>query len=55
ATQAPDIDGVVALEGEFREGEMVAVRITGAGDYDLAGVRQQPAEPSRVDMGIARP
>ena len=35
---APEIDGVVILEGEVPVGEMVPVRITGALAYDLTGV-----------------
>jgi ribosomal protein S12 methylthiotransferase len=34
---APEIDGLVLVEGEVRVGEMVPVRITGAMPYDLAG------------------
>ena len=43
AEQAPDIDGGVVLEGEFEIGEMVAVRVTGAEDYDLTGRRAEPS------------
>ncbi len=35
--QAPEIDGVVALEGDARPGEFVKVEITGATEVDLAG------------------
>jgi ribosomal protein S12 methylthiotransferase len=35
---APEIDGMVVLEGEIPPGEMVPVRITGAMAYDLSGV-----------------
>lgn len=35
--QAPEIDGVVALEGDARPGEFVKVEITGATEIDLAG------------------
>jgi ribosomal protein S12 methylthiotransferase len=34
---APEIDGVVLIEGEVPEGELVPVRITGALTYDLTG------------------
>jgi ribosomal protein S12 methylthiotransferase len=34
---APEIDGVVLIEGEVPAGEMVPVRITGAMAYDLVG------------------
>jgi ribosomal protein S12 methylthiotransferase len=34
---APEIDGMVILEGELGDGELVAARITGAMPYDLAG------------------
>jgi ribosomal protein S12 methylthiotransferase len=35
---APEIDGMVLIEGEIPVGEMVPVRITGAMTYDLTGV-----------------
>lgn len=35
--QAPEIDGVVALEGDARPGEFVKVEITGATELDLSG------------------
>lgn len=35
---APEIDGLVIVEGELPVGEMVPVRITGAMAYDLSGV-----------------
>lgn len=38
---APEIDGLVFIEGEARIGEIVPVRITGAMAYDLTGVPAQ--------------
>ncbi len=35
---APEIDGLVVVEGEYASGEMVPVRITGAMAYDLTGI-----------------
>ena len=35
---APEIDGMVIVEGELPEGEVTPVRITGAMTYDLTGV-----------------
>jgi len=35
---APEIDGMVLVEGEITPGELVPVRITGAMTYDLSGV-----------------
>jgi ribosomal protein S12 methylthiotransferase len=35
---APEIDGMVVVEGEYPIGEMIPVRITGAMAYDLTGV-----------------
>lgn len=35
---APEIDGLVLVEGEIPEGEMLPIRITGAMTYDLNGV-----------------
>jgi len=34
---APEIDGMVVVEGEIPVGEMAPVRITGALPYDLSG------------------
>jgi ribosomal protein S12 methylthiotransferase len=42
---APEIDGLVLIEGDVPLGEIVPVRITGALEYDLAGT---------VDLGEAR-
>jgi ribosomal protein S12 methylthiotransferase len=38
---APEIDGLVFVEGEVEIGEIVPVRITGAMAYDLTGVPAQ--------------
>jgi ribosomal protein S12 methylthiotransferase len=38
---APEIDGMVFVEGKAKVGEMVPVRITGAMAYDLTGVLAQ--------------
>jgi ribosomal protein S12 methylthiotransferase len=35
---APEIDGLVLLEGKMEVGAMLPVRITGATTYDLLGV-----------------
>ncbi len=35
---APEVDGVVRLDGDLRSGDLIPVRITAAGDYDLVGV-----------------
>jgi ribosomal protein S12 methylthiotransferase len=35
---APEIDGMVIIEGELPEGDLSQVRITGAMTYDLIGV-----------------
>ena len=39
---APEIDGMVLVEGKAKVGEIVPVRITGAMVYDLTGVLAQP-------------
>ncbi len=44
ATQAPDIDGVVYLDGAAPVGSIVPVRIVGASTYDLRGRLVKPAE-----------
>ncbi|HQV94933.1 MAG TPA: TRAM domain-containing protein, partial [Anaerolineales bacterium] len=38
---APEIDGLVFIEGEVKIGEIVPVKITGAMAYDLTGVPAQ--------------
>jgi ribosomal protein S12 methylthiotransferase len=40
---APEIDGMVIVEGEIPVGEMVPVRISGAMAYDLTGVVEREA------------
>jgi ribosomal protein S12 methylthiotransferase len=42
AGQAPEVDGVVYLDRPAEPGRMVAVRITGSGDYDLSGEVIEP-------------
>ena len=37
ATQAPEIDGVIRVQGCASPGDLVRVRVTGAGTYDLDG------------------
>jgi ribosomal protein S12 methylthiotransferase len=39
---APEIDGMVFIEGQARVGDIVPVRIGGAMAYDLTGVPAQP-------------
>jgi ribosomal protein S12 methylthiotransferase len=34
---APEIDGLVVIEGDAPSGEFVPVRVTGAMEYDLTG------------------
>jgi len=41
---APEIDGLVLVEGECPVGDIVAVRITGAMEYDLIGVVEDEEE-----------
>ncbi|TEU15430.1 MAG: 30S ribosomal protein S12 methylthiotransferase RimO [Anaerolineales bacterium] len=43
---APEIDGLVIIEGELPVGEMVLVRITGAMEYDLVGEPVSPVPQS---------
>jgi len=43
---APEIDGMVLIEGEAKTGDIVPVRITGALAYDLTGI---PA-PSLINL-----
>jgi ribosomal protein S12 methylthiotransferase len=55
---APEIDGLVLIDGDVRAGEIVPVRITGALEYDLTGVvdlcePQLIGSASRADAGGA--
>jgi ribosomal protein S12 methylthiotransferase len=43
---APEIDGMVMVEGDLPIGEIVPVRITGAMAYDLVGTVE--TTPARV-------
>lgn len=49
ATQAPDIDGVVYLDGPAPVGEILPTRITGASTYDLRGQVLR----NRADLDVA--
>jgi ribosomal protein S12 methylthiotransferase len=35
---APEVDGVVRIEGDLHSGDLIPVKITGSDDYDLTGV-----------------
>lgn len=48
---APEIDGVVLVEGELPVGEIVPVRITGAMTYDLTGVVEWSGA-QRIDLQV---
>ena len=45
---APEIDGLVVVEGNIPTGQMVSVRINGAMAYDLSGV----VENSNTMIGL---
>lgn len=45
---APEIDGMVIVEGDLPVGALVPVRITGAMPYDLTGVAAPPGEVVRL-------
>jgi ribosomal protein S12 methylthiotransferase len=47
---APEIDGMVIIDGEVPVGEMVPVRISGAMAYDLSGTGE--TTPAQV-MGMS--
>jgi ribosomal protein S12 methylthiotransferase len=51
--QAPEIDGVVFLAGDFAPGELAAVHIDSSDDYDLFGARV--GETPGVDRELRRP
>jgi ribosomal protein S12 methylthiotransferase len=46
---APEIDGLVIVEGEIPAGELVPVRVTGAMAYDLTGVVEHA--PAQIVLG----
>src|SRR5512144_751649 len=46
---APEIDGMVFIEGEAKIGEIVPVKITGAMAYDLTGVPEMQGIPLQVN------
>ena len=46
---APEIDGLVVIEGDIPPGQLIPVRITGAMAYDLSGT----VETSREVIGLA--
>ncbi|MGE5775927.1 MAG: TRAM domain-containing protein, partial [Chloroflexota bacterium] len=46
---APEIDGMVFIEGEAKIGEIVPVKITGAMAYDLTGVPEKQVIQLRVN------
>ena len=48
AWDAPEIDGMVFIEGNASIGEIVPVRITGAMAYDLTGVPEKNSIPLEV-------
>jgi len=54
AAQAPEIDGVVFLEGAFEAGELAEVRVHSADDYDLFAARGD-GMVSGVDREGVRP
>jgi len=45
---APEIDGLVFIEGNAQTGEIVPVKITGAMAYDLTGVLEKQAIPLQI-------
>jgi len=49
---APEIDGLVIVEGETSVGSFVPVNITGAMAYDLSGVVAQ--DPSNIILDVGK-
>jgi ribosomal protein S12 methylthiotransferase len=45
-SQAPEIDGVVFLQGDVQPGDLVDARITGVRDVDLEAERVDPDVPA---------
>ena len=46
---APEIDGLVLVEGEAQIGDIIPVKITGAMAYDLTGVPEKQGIQLRVN------
>jgi len=46
---APEIDGMVFIEGNAQIGDIVPVRITGAMAYDLTGIPERQSIPLQVN------
>ncbi|MEJ2706524.1 MAG: 30S ribosomal protein S12 methylthiotransferase RimO [Anaerolineales bacterium] len=49
---APEIDGMVVVEGEIPTGEIVPVRINGAMAYDLSGVVETSRQVISPDLSV---
>jgi ribosomal protein S12 methylthiotransferase len=49
---APEIDGMVVIEGEIPTGEIVPVRINGAMAYDLSGVVETSQQVISADLSV---
>jgi ribosomal protein S12 methylthiotransferase len=47
---APEIDGLVFVEGEARVGDLIPVRITGAMPYDLTAVPLSAQRPIQINV-----
>lgn len=52
---APEIDGMVIIEGDVPPGELVPVRITGAMTYDLSGVVENGYSLKRLPTSSGAP
>jgi ribosomal protein S12 methylthiotransferase len=46
---APEIDGMVFIEGKAAIGDILPVKITGAMAYDLTGVPEKQSIPLQVN------
>ena len=56
AWQAPEVDGGIVLSGDAEQGDLVPVKVTAAGTYDLEGVikKTAPSKPPKPSAS-ARP
>jgi ribosomal protein S12 methylthiotransferase len=52
---APEVDGVVLVEGDAALGEMISVRVTGALPYDLTAVPEKEAAGGKLQPPKKRP
>lgn len=51
---APEVDGVVLVDGQARTGDMLRVQVTGASDYDLAATYDRSSRSGAKRAALAK-